>query len=279
MTPKMYGLTGFPIKHSFSPAMHNAAFQALRINAKYKLFEKRPEELTHFLQSVTRENIGGFNVTIPHKEAIIPFMDKLTEEAQLIGAVNTVKVESQTFIGHNTDGLGFIKHMMDVYKESLYGKTVSLLGAGGAARAVAQYLAAEGAGKILVYDIKKEKSEALSKRIMDNFGTLEIVAVNAIDTLLDASPDLLINATHVGMNEADPLLINPAKLGHSVFVYDLIYNPEETKLLKTAKAKGCRYANGLGMLLYQGVLSFEFWTGQKAPVDVMRKALVDAISR
>ena len=279
MIPKVYGIIGYPVKHSLSPAMHNAAFHQLHINAKYKLFERKPEELIHFLQSLTRENICGFNVTIPHKETMVGYMDKLTEEASLVGAVNTVKVDNQTLIGHNTDGLGFIKHLMDTHKTSIYAKIVSLLGAGGAARAVAQYLAAEGVGKIIVYDIKKEKSESLARKIMDNFESVEVEVSDSADALLLANPDLFINATHVGMNESDPLLINPGRLNHSTFVYDLIYSPEETKLLRAAKSKGCACANGLGMLLYQGVLSFEFWTGQKPPIEIMRKALVEAIAK
>ncbi|MDD5729725.1 MAG: shikimate dehydrogenase [Candidatus Omnitrophica bacterium] len=274
-----YGLVGYPVQHSFSPAMHNAAFQATKINAKYKLFEKKPEELAGFMGSIQKEKLLGFNVTIPHKESIIKYVDKLTEEAKLVGAVNTVKIENSVLTGHNTDGLGFLNHLMDVYRQPLYGKTVSLLGAGGAGRAVAQYLATEGVAKIIVYDINKDKVEGLAKQLMVNFEAFEIETAYSVDDLLTANPDLLINATHVGMKEEDPLLINPNRLSHNTFVYDLIYNPEETKLLKAARVKGLRCTNGLGMLLNQGILSFEFWTGQKAPVDVMRRALVDAIGR
>ncbi|MFA6216529.1 MAG: shikimate dehydrogenase [Candidatus Omnitrophota bacterium] len=277
--PETYGLLGYPVKHSVSPAMHNAAFQALRINAKYKLFEVQPELLSSFLQSTAKENIRGFNVTIPYKETMVNYVDQLSEEARIIGAVNTVKVVAGSTMGHNTDALGFLKHLMDIYPKSLYNQAVSVIGAGGAARAVVQSLAAEGAGKILIYDIQKEKAESIVNKITENFEVFNIEVVDTIDMLLESVPDLLINSSPVGMNEFDPLLVNVNKLSPSTFVYDLIYNPQQTKLLQLARTKGCRYSNGLGMLLYQGMLSFEYWTGLKPPVEVMRKALVDEIAK
>jgi shikimate dehydrogenase len=277
--PEIYGLVGYPVKHSVSPAMHNAAFASLRMNAKYKLFEVQPELVSSFLQSAAKENIHGFNVTIPYKEIMVSYMDQLTEEAKVIGAVNTVKVCDGRTMGHNTDALGFLQHLMDVYSTSLYNQTVSVIGAGGAARAVVQSLAAEGAGKILIYDIQREKAESIVDKITENFEVANIEAVDTIDNLLEAAPDLLINASPVGMNELDPVLVNINKLSSSTFVYDLIYNPQQTKLLQLARTKGCRYSNGLGMLLYQGMKSFEYWTGQKPSIEVMRKALVDEIAK
>jgi shikimate dehydrogenase len=277
--PEIYGLVGYPIKHSVSPAMHNAAFQALRINAKYKLFEVQPDLLGAFLQSIAKENIHGFNVTIPYKETIVNYVDQLTEEARVIGAVNTVKVCEGRTMGHNTDALGFLQHLMDVYAKSLYNQTVSVIGAGGAARAVVQSLAAEGAGRILIYDIQREKAESIVDKITENFEVANVEAVDSIDSLLEVVPDLLINSSPIGMNELDPVLVNVNKLSSSTFVYDLIYNPQQTKLLQLARAKGCKYSNGLGMLLYQGMKSFEYWTGRQPSVEVMRKALVDEMAK
>jgi shikimate dehydrogenase len=278
MTPtKIYGLAGYPVKHSLSPAMHNAAFHVLQLNAKYVLFEKKPDELVGFMRNLAHEHVCGLNITIPHKETILPFLSEVTEEAKLIGAVNTVRIEGDRTIGHNTDGLGFLKHLMDIYHKSLYGQTVAVLGAGGAARAITQALAAEGVSKIRIFDIQAEKAEAIVDRIIYNFEVFDIEAVASVEALFETQPDLLINATPVGMYENDPLLIPEARLKPSTFVYDVIYKPSETKLLQLARNKGCAFTNGLGMLLHQGVLSFEFWTQLKAPVEIMRQALYAAL--
>lgn len=275
--PKIYGLIGYPLKHSFSPAMHNAAFKALNIDAEYRLFELKIEELRRFFKSLTAKNICGFNVTIPYKEGIKVYLNEITEEASLIGAVNTVKIEGDKKIGYNTDSEGFLRHLMDVYKSGFYNKTAFLIGAGGAAKAVAYSLAKMRVGSIIIYDKLTQRARALSKKINDNFKSCGSRAVDSMDELLKVNPDLLVNATPVGMEEADPLLIDPDKLTPRTFVYDLIYNPAQTKLLRLARDKGCGFSNGLGMLLYQGMLSFEKWTGKNAPQEVMRRALEEKL--
>jgi shikimate dehydrogenase len=275
--PDIYGVLGFPVKHSFSPAMHNAAFKTLNLDAEYRLFEKEAGELRGFFASAAGESVKGFNVTVPYKETVKRFIDVFTEEAGFIGAVNTVKIDERVITGHNTDGNGFLRHLSEVYREKLTGLSVSLLGAGGAARAVAYSLAAAGVGRILIFDALKERSGALSGELNRVFDAgLTSVAAD-IGELQSCNPELFINTTPVGMKEDDPLLINADKLFPCTFVYDVIYNLPETRLLRTAKARGCNYANGLGMLLYQGVLAFEFWTGRQAPVEVMRRALEDAV--
>ncbi len=230
-----------------------------------------------FFGSAERESVRGFNVTVPYKEAVKEFIGVFTEEAGSIGAVNTVKIEAGVITGHNTDGKGFIRHLSEVYRPDITGLSVSLLGAGGAARAVAYALAAAGAGTILIFDVVKDKAGALSAGINRIFHSGPASVAADAGELLSCNPEVFINATPIGMKEDDPLLIDPGALFPCTFVYDVIYNPAETKLLRAAKARGCNCSNGLGMLLYQGVLAFEFWTGLKAPVDVMRNALEKAV--
>ena len=274
---KTFGLVGYPVKHSLSPAMHNAAFKFLKMDAQYKLFELRPEEIGPFFGCLCEKNIYGVNVTIPYKEAVIPLMDKLTEDASLIGAVNTVKLEDGKLIGHNTDGNGFIQDLTVFLPGGVSGINVSIIGAGGAAKAVGISLARYGAKNITFYDIDKNRAKSLAHKIGTELKLCAAEAMDSIEGLLRNKPDLLINASGVGMKEADPVLVDKKDIPEGVFVYDLIYNPFKTKLLQLAEESGLRFANGLGMLLYQGALAFKFWTGQDAPVDQMRKALKEAM--
>lgn len=279
MTPrKIYGLIGHPVTHSLSPAMHNAAFKSLGIDAEYRLFDLKFEELAKFFKSLGDENIQGFNVTIPYKESIKIYLNDIEQDAALIGAVNTVKVEGSRKTGYNTDGEGFLNHLMDVYRLGFYNRTVSLIGAGGAARAVAYSLAKMRVSSIAIYDKLKDRASVLSKKITDTFKSCKVRAVDSPDELFKVAPDLLINASPAGMNEADSLPINPGKLTSQTFVYDLIYNPGQTRLLKLAAEKGCGFSNGLGMLLYQGMLSFQIWTGKEAPRKAMQVALQEALA-
>ncbi|MDD4980746.1 MAG: shikimate dehydrogenase [Candidatus Omnitrophica bacterium] len=276
---KIYGLIGYPVKHSLSPAMHNAAFQALNINAEYKLFELKPEELEGFLSGVKKNNIFGLNVTVPYKEKVMPFLDNLSEEAKLIGAVNTIKCSGEKLEGFNTDGAGFLEHLIQDLKFDPAGKDIAIIGAGGAARAVSVSLSKKGPKGIAIYDIDKSKLSALISHLQENFKGIDFIAAPSVAQLNLKNVDLLVNATPIGMKESDPCPIEDIPLSGGLLVYDLIYNPQETKLLKIARAGGSCVANGLGMLLYQGVESFEFWTGQKAPVEVMRQALSEAINK
>lgn len=271
--PKIYGLIGYPVKHSLSPAMHNAAFSHLNINAKYELFEVKPEGLEGFLHSLGDRNISGLNVTVPHKEKVMPFLNNLSEQARLIGAVNTIKVSDNKLDGFNTDGEGFFKHLTQDLKFNPEGKIIAIIGAGGAAKAVCVYLSKQKPKAISIYDINKEKLSALAGHLKSNFKDANIKAVNSIEELDIGNCDLLVNATPIGMKETDPILVNEKFIHPDLLVYDLIYNPSQTKLLKLAEGKGAKISNGLGMLLYQGIAAFEIWTGQKAPVEIMRRAL------
>lgn len=280
MTPsEIYGLLGYPVKHSLSPLMHNAAFCALKINAEYKLFEVEPKDLDYFLDSLEKKNILGLNITIPYKEKILDFVSFDSESSYLrqIKAVNTIVKKDGIWMGFNTDIPGFSKHL----KENLdpLNKKVAILGAGGAARAVAYVLANSGAKEIAIFDIDKTKSEGVANMIKEIFPNLPILPVENIQELDIKTKDLLINATPVGLKETDPCLLKEESLHNNLFVYDLIYNPPETKLLAQAKKIGAKTSNGLGMLLYQGALAFEIWTQKTAPVEIMRRALMEAIPR
>ena len=278
--PKIYGLTGYPVKHSLSPIMHNATFKALGINAEYKLFEKRPEELGYFLHSLSKENIYGLNVTIPYKEVVLKYLQWKSPEVKFTDAVNVIIVKDKNYLeGWNTDGIGFHRHLTMDLKFNPLGKSVVVLGAGGAAKAIINQLARHGAKNITIYDIDNDKSLNLAAKINKEFPKCNAIASDSIEKLDIKNADLLINATPIGMKGDDPCLVDPDSLHPSLLVYDLIYNPPETKILKLAKQKGAPISNGLGMLLYQGVRSFELWTGQKAPVEVMRKALREATSK
>jgi shikimate dehydrogenase len=274
---KIYGVLGYPVKHSFSPAMHNAAFRALNIPAEYKLFEINPQDLDAFFGSLRQNNIFGLNVTIPYKEKVIAFLGAMSESAKLIGAVNTVKVSDQGLEGFNTDAEGFFKHLNEDLGFNPLGKNIAIIGAGGAARAVSVCLSQARPRKLSIYDLNKAKQSSLVNSLRENFKDFQINSANSIAELAIKECDLLINATPVGMKLADPCLINAAMIHKDFLVYDLIYNPRQTKLLKLAQEKGARVSNGLGMLLYQGMLAFEIWTGQKPPKEIMQKALEEAL--
>jgi len=269
---KIYGLIGYPVKHSLSPLMHNAAFAELKVDAEYKLFSLKEEELGDFLKNVSKNNICGLNITVPYKEKVIPFLDSLSQEAKLIGAVNTLKVNNK-LEGFNTDGEGFIRHLKDLGFLA-FGKTIAVIGAGGAARAICVYLAKTNPKKISIYDIYGARAAGLVKHLQDNFNGIAFNSVNSVPELNIKESDLLVNASSNGMKDTDSLLVDSKEINSKMLVYDLIYNPGETRLLKMAKAQGAKVSNGLGMLLYQGVAAFELWIGKTAPVEVMRKALI-----
>jgi shikimate dehydrogenase len=251
--------------------MHNAAFKALKINAEYKLIPLKEQELKPFLASLKEKDICGLNVTVPYKEKVIPFLNNISSEAKLIGAVNTIKTGNNGLEGFNTDGAGFLKHLSEDLKFNPLGKLVAIIGAGGASRAISVYLAKVRPKAISIYDIDKNKLSTLVSLLKANFNGIEIRAAASLNDLKGA--DLLVNATPQGLKESDPCPADGGLVKENMLVYDLIYNPKETKLLKLAKQLGAQTVNGLGMLLYQGVLAFEIWTGEIAPVEIMRRAL------
>lgn len=270
---KIYGLLGYPVKHSFSPLIHNPAFEAKGIDACYLCFETKPENIKEAIEGIRALNIQGVNLTIPHKETCLSYLDEIEKTAKLIGAVNTIVHRENKLIGYNTDGEGFIKALKEDLNFDLKDKTIFLFGAGGAGKAVGISLAKHGVKQIFIVDKNKKKARALAENIEENFSRTAIELTHSHNQKAIKNADLLVNATPIGMNPSDNLIINPVYFPKQLAIFDLIYNPAETKLLKAARKKGLKANNGLGMLIQQAALSFELWTDEQAPIEVMRKAV------
>ncbi len=273
---KIVGIIGFPLEHSLSPAMHNAAFRKLGLDFEYVPFEVSPEDLREALYGLRALRLRGFNVTIPHKETIIPLLDEVTRLARDIGAVNTVVIENGRSVGYNTDGPGFINSLKEDARFEPKGKKAVIIGAGGASRAVATMLAAAGVKTIVFSDMIDHKAKQLAGYIRTQ---MDIPAISVspgsreLQESLEES-ELLVNASPVGMFprvDESPLSEN-IRLHAGLTVYDLVYNPRETKLMKAAQAVGAKACSGLGMLVRQGALAFTIFTGEEAPFEVMWQA-------
>ena len=277
---KKYGLVGYPLGHSFSPLMHNAAFKKLDIPGEYHLFQKQPSELEPFLKSLEDEGIWGLNVTVPYKEKVLELNfiepDKTARYAKEVKAVNTIVRKSDGLKGFNTDVAGFLRHLNKLNFDPLK-KKIALLGAGGAGGAIAYAVAKKGAEAIAIFDIDKNKSENVSDRIRKLFPDLKISIADTVEELNINNKNMLINATPVGLKDDDPCLVEEDMLGEDLFVYDLIYNPSSTKLLSLAKSKGLGNSNGLGMLVYQGAFSFIYFTQTHVPYAKIVKVMWEAL--
>jgi len=267
---KIIGIFGYPVEHTLSPLMHNAAFDALKLNMCYIPFKVSPLDLPKAVEALKVLGILGVNITVPHKENVIPLLDEIDREASFIGAVNTIVVNSEGKLkGYNTDGRGF---MMSLSEKGIIveNKDVLIIGAGGASKAISYYLS-EKALKLSLYDINRQKVE----RLVNDLGKIRS-NIFMLDKIEDIhKPHIIINATPLGLNPNDPLPLNPDVITSDMVVCDLIY--KNTEFLQAAKNKGAKTINGSGMLLWQGVLAFELWTGIKPPVDIMRKALMSEI--
>ncbi len=275
---QIYGLIGYPVKHTLSPVVHNACFSWLNIDAIYLPFEVRPENLEKALQALTALSISGVNVTIPYKESCMKYLDEIDYDAELIGAVNIINVENNRLIGFNTDGRGFINSLKEL-EVLIKSKRIFIMGAGGAAKAIGFCLVREGAESLRVYDIDKERAVKFVEAIKKRFEAVNIHTClkEELSKQIEKS-DILINATPVGLKDTDSLIVEPDWFSRETIVLDLIYNPTQTKLIKVCKEKGIKAYNGSGMLIHQGALSFKIWTGKDAPIDVMREALQKQIS-
>jgi len=272
---RLCAVYGAPIRHSASPAMHNAAFAALSLNWRYLAFEVDPQNLRAAIDGARAMGFAGINLTVPHKLLAVDMVDALDESAERWGAVNTIKFETDPHgksrtVGFNTDSDAIILALREDMKLEPRGAKVLLLGAGGAGRTAALRLASEKVAELFLVNRTETKADAVAGEIIEHFPTVK-VAVGYPKT----SVDLVINATSLGLqaDDASPLDENQFELKQARCVYDMIYRPVETALLRAAKSAGCRTANGLGMLLHQGAKAFEIWTGQSAPLDVMRRAL------
>ena len=271
----VYGLLGQPVAHSLSPAMHNAAFQALGLDSVYVAFPVAPEEIETAIVGLAAAGVGGFNLTVPHKSAILPLLTDITPEARAVGAVNTVRCEDGKLHGTNTDGTGFLLALENDLGIHPSGKTVLLLGAGGAGRAIAFSLLASDVKRLIIANRTMERAQALAVEFGRSFPNSHIECVD-LKSMTGLQPDLLVQATSVGMGDGANL-IELEPIGVREAVVDIIYHPLETSLLNEAGRLGLYYANGIGMLLYQGVAAFRFWTGKEPSVAVMLEALMDSM--
>ena len=279
---QVVGVIGHPIGHTCSPAMHNAAFAKLGLDWVYAPFAVAPDSLAEAIRGAMALGFRGLNVTIPHKEAALGLADEAGEEARVAGAANTLSFIQGRIKADSTDAYGFRKSLEGVGFDPL-GKKAVLLGAGGVARSLLVALAQAKAASVVIANRTYERAIKL-KTIAERIGgATQIVAVElgtpGVDTAI-AEAELLVNATSHGMApEADvPLLFDEKVLNRRQLVYDTIYSPRQTRLLEVAREKGCKTLDGAEMLVLQGARSFELWTGQSAPVDVMRKALLQALS-
>ncbi|MEW6408857.1 MAG: shikimate dehydrogenase [Nitrospirota bacterium] len=267
---KIVGIFGYPIEHTFSPPMHNAAFNALGIDYCYIPFSVKPGTLATAVSSIRALNLKGVNITIPHKEKVIPYLDELDKEAEIAGAVNTIVNRDGKLIGYNTDGRGFFNSM----KESgvtLDDKRIMVLGAGGAARAITLTAVAKNPKQLTIANRTQEKSVILAQQVMDVYQCTDVGAISLEDIESLYNFDILINATSLGMKEDDPFPVDPDLIHNRLTVCDIV--PKVTPLSIEARKKGAKVVDGFGMLLHQGALSFELWTGLTPPLEVMRDAL------
>lgn len=258
-----------PIKHSISPFIHNSAFEATNTNGVYLAWEVDATELAETVANIRRYQMYGINLSMPYKEQVIPYLDQLSEEACLIGAVNTVVNREGTLIGYNTDGKGFFKSLPS-FKISR--KRLVLLGAGGAAKAILAQAILDGVSQISVFvrSSSMEKTRPYLEKIQNATGfRVDLFALEDIQELQDSitQADLLVNATSVGMDGSSQPIPTSIVLPEKLMVADVIYQPFETPFLKWAKEQGNQSINGLGMLLYQAAEAFELWTGKEMPTD------------
>ena len=280
---ELYGIFGHPLSHTLSPTFQEAGFKKAGLLAHYLVFDLSEPSFKRAMKALKKSQLKGFNLTVPYKQTVIPYLDWLTDSARAIGAVNTVYRFGEKWYGTNTDAEGFWLSLQKEWKWKAKGKQALVLGAGGAARAVLYALASNGIKSIAIWNRTEERTQ----KLISDFAAL-FPKTHFFSTVLDQgsslSPfDLIVNTTSVGLNKKDKTLlasslIPSATKGRKHFV-DLIYNPAETEFLKLARKKGHKTLNGLSMLLYQGARAFEIWTGKEAPVKEMCEVLMSAIKQ
>jgi shikimate dehydrogenase len=277
---RVCGVIGDPIEHTLSPIMHNAAFNHLKLDYAFLAFKVKPAEVENAVNGMRALNILGLNVTMPHKKAVINYLDEIDQTAKFLNAVNTIHNKNGKLLGFNTDGIGALKALKE-NGVNPHGKRVLLLGSGGAARAIAYALVQE-ADELVVLNRTVEQAKELASLLERTFNKKVVgdsLSPKVIqDNLWDS--DILVNATSVGMKpNATQSPVAPEWLKPDLAVMDIVYNPIETKLDKDAKAAGAKVISGVEMLIYQGAASFEIWTGHSAPVEVMRKAALNHLNK
>ncbi len=279
---RLFGIFGNPLAHTLSPVMQEAAFERIGWKANYLAFDFSPRDFHEAMTGLSRFPLEGFNLTVPYKQTVMPYLDALTPEARAVGAVNTVFRQGRRWIGANTDVHGFLTSLQEEGEFMPRGKKILVLGAGGAARAVVYGLASRGAGKIRIAARRKGRAAPIVRDFRKAFPKMVFeILEGPFEKLKPAfqDSDLVVNATPAGLKKGPspvPGNVIPGK-GKKILFFDLIYDPTPTSFLKAAAQKGHRTLGGLGMLLFQGAKAFEYWTGKKAPVREMRRALEEAL--
>jgi len=281
--PPLYGVIGHPVAHSRSPALQLAAFQAAGLPAQYPRIELTPEELPAAVEAMRRRPFAGWNCTVPHKPALLALVDARDPSAEAAGGANTVLNENGRLTGFSTDGPGWVRAIREDFGLDVRDLRILVLGAGGAGQAIACQCALEGCERLVIANRTPEKARELAGRLAPRFHSTKLLGA---DLRLKAIPleeaaiareihtiDLVVNGTSSGLRPSDPPVLPARVLQPHLCVYDTIYQPARTGLLRAAQEAGARTANGLSMLLHQGALAWEIWTGRPAPLDAMRLAL------
>ena len=275
------GIIGHPIGHSISPRFQQAALDSLGINAEYRAYDVEPDDVGAFVDSLRSDAVTGINVTVPHKEAVMPFLDEIDEWATEAGAVNTIVNRDGRLAGYNTDGYGFLRALRESGGLDPAGKSTLILGAGGSARGVVQALLRAEVGHLTVANRTLARAESLVELARSRGVAAEAITLES-DCVDDAarSAHLIVNCTSLGMTHGPDETASPLRADQippTALVYDLVYNPALTPLLREAEQAGATTLGGITMLVYQGAASFEIWLERPAPVKVMMDAAMDAM--
>jgi len=262
---KIIGIFGDPIEHTLSPLIHNEAFSYLGLDYCYVAFNVKKDKLKEAVEGIRALNIKGVNITVPHKETVIQYIDELSDEAKNIGAVNTILNNEEILKGFNTDVNGFILSLKDK-GISIKNKNFLILGAGGAAKAIVYGILKEG-GKVYIYNRTPSKALAIKEKFK-KFGFIEIVEM---DKSVTEKIDVIVNATSLGLKKDDPMPLNPELIKPEHVYCDIVY--PETPLMREAERIGCKVVGGIGMLLWQAAFAFKIWTEVEAPIEIMKKTL------
>ncbi|UCE18952.1 MAG: shikimate dehydrogenase [Gemmatimonadota bacterium] len=268
-TTKILGIFGDPVAHTLSPRMHNAAFRALGLNMMYLPFEVARHNLEGAIGGIRALNLLGVNLTHPHKTGALDLLDEVSNEVKEIGAVNTVVNREEILVGYNTDGTGFVKSLKDDYGFDPRGKRIVVMGAGGAGRAICWALNRENPERLTLVNRTFEKAEILARSV--GACPLPWNDLQVESEICEAQ--LVVNTT------STPMDLNPLLVSEKQLIYDIVYNQKETPFITAVREKGARIGNGMSMLLHQGVLAFELWTGEKAPLEIMRRALFNVAKK
>lgn len=274
------GIIGHPIGHTLSPMMHETAARSLGIDLSYKAYDVAPDKLAEFMDRFRGGGIDGLNVTVPHKVAVMEFMDELSDEALGIGAVNTIVNNDGKLTGHNTDGYGLVTSIKVNAEVEIKRKNIVVYGAGGAARAICRAVYGQDCSRLVIANRTVSKAEEILSGLSGFYANVEVTGLDSnklVDSIITA--DIIINTTSIGMEgaaERSPPGVEGIFEGQ--LVVDIVYRPLDTPLLKMARARGAETLDGLWMLIHQGARSFELWTGEKFPVELAREKLLSELN-